>query len=204
MKTTMSDGPTSAPEAPLLDEGLDPRALLAAGWRLEELEWERLQERACEALMAQRRDEADALFAQALKLARASLAANDPRLATSLANQAAALRRQGVADGGRALFDEALAIWDASGPWVEALKEDRKARSATYHLRLESRYKGGYVHFWKERYRTLAAEGRAALLALRDGEAEGGARFGSWRDERPKGFNDARKLLAAVCLLVRP
>ena len=204
----MSDGPTSAPDAPLLgasllDEGLDPRALLAAGWRLEELEWERLQERACEDAAAKRFDVADALFAQALKLARATFANNDPRLATSLANQAVALRRRGAADGGRSLFDEALAIWDAAGPWIEALKEDRKARSATYHLRLESRYKGGYVHFWKERYRARAAEGRDALVALCEEGSREESGLDLWRKDKPAGFNDARKLLAAVRLLAR-
>lgn len=198
----MSDAPTSGPSASVLDEGVDPRALLAAGWRLEELQWERLQENACDKAAAGFFDEADALFGEALKLARAIFGDDDPRLATSLANQAAALRRKGTKDGGAPLFKEALAIWDASGPWVEALKEDRKARSATYHLRLESRYQGGYVHFWKERYRALATEGREALVALRDetkGERPG---LDAWRKDRPVGFNDARKLLAAVRLIL--
>ncbi len=101
----------------------------------------------------------------------------------------------------RALFEEALLAWDASGPWVAALAPERRARSSTFHLRLESKHPGGYAHHSRERYQTLAAEGRAALLALRDGREGEDDRLARWYKERPQGYTDGRKLMAAVLLI---
>ncbi len=191
----MSGAPTSA---------VDPRALEAlirAGWRESDLAWETRQAEAAEHDAAGRHDEAAALWAEALRLARATFAGNDPRLATSLANQAQALRRAGRDEAARALFAEALLAWDASAPWVAALAPERRARSSTFHLRLESKHPGGYAHHSRERYEALAAEGRAALLALRDQQPppfDGPAR---WAKERPEGYTDARKIMAAVLLV---
>ncbi len=191
----MSGAPTSA---------LDPRALEAlirAGWSEAELAWETRQAEAAEHDASGRRDEAAALWAEALRLARETFADNDPRLAASLANQAQALRRAGRDEAARGLFEEALLAWDASGPWVAALAPERRARSSTFHLRLEAKHPGGYDRHSGERYEALAAEGRAALLALRDEKPppyDGPAR---WERERPEGYSDARKLLAAVCLI---
>ncbi|MCH8155848.1 MAG: tetratricopeptide repeat-containing protein, partial [Proteobacteria bacterium] len=88
-----------------------------------------------------------------------------------------------------------------SGPWVAALAPERRARSSTFHLRLEAKHPGGYAHHSRERYQALAAEGRAALLALRDQQPppfDGPAR---WAKERPEGYTDARKIMAAVLLV---
>ncbi len=191
----MSGAPTWAVDPRVLE------ALVRAGWREAELAWETRQAEAAEYDASGRRDRAAALWAEGLRLARATFAGNDPRLAASLANQAQALRRAGRAAAARALFEEALLAWDASGPWVAALAPERRARSSTFHLRLESKHPGGYAHHSRERYETLAAEGRAALLALRDQQPppfDGPAR---WAKERPEGYTDARKLLAAVLLV---
>ena len=182
-------------------EGLDFAALLAAGWSEADITWERLQEEAAEKNQGGDRDATAALWAEALRLARANFAANDPRLATSLANQAHALRQSGNAETATPLLQEALLIWDASGPWIDALEPERRARSSTFHLRLEAKHPGGYARHSRERYEALAAEGRAALLALRDGKlpaVDGPAR---WRREKPEGFTGERKLMAAVFLL---
>ncbi len=191
----MSGAPTSA---------VDPRALEAlirAGWREAELAWERCQERAGERNAAGDLEGAAALWAEGLRLARATFAGNDLRLAASLANQALALRRAGRDEAARALFEEAFVVWDASGPWLAALAPERRARSSTFHLRLEAKHPGGYAHHSRERYQALAAEGRAALLALRDGREGDDDRLARWHRERPEGYTDARKLLAAVCLI---
>ncbi len=191
----MSGAPTSAVDPRVLE------ALIRAGWREAEFAWETRQAEAAEHDAAGRHDEAAALWAEGLRLARATFAANDPRLAASLANQALALRRAGRDQAARALLEEALLAWDASGPWVAALALERRARSSTFHLRLEANHPGGYAHHSQERYQALAAEGRAALLALRDGREGEDDRLTRWHRERPEGYTDARKLLAAVCLI---
>lgn len=191
----MSGAPTSAVDPLVLE------ALLRAGWCEAELAWETRQAEAAEHDAAGRPDAAAALWAEGLRLARETFAGNDPRLATSLANQAQAQRRAGREEPARRLFDEAVLVWDASAPWVAALAPERRARSSTFHLRLESKHPGGYAHHSRERYEALAAEGRAALLALRDEKPppfDGPAR---WRAERPEGYTDARKLIAAVLLV---
>ncbi len=176
-------------------------ALLGAGWRAAELSWEARQQEAAERAAAGAHDDAAALWAEGLRLARASFGNDDPRLATSLANQAQALRRTGQDAAARSLFEEALRVWDGSGPWRAALAPERRARSSTFHLRLESKHPGGYERHSRARYEALAADGRAALIALRDEKPppfDGPAR---WVQDRPEGYSDARKLMAAVLLV---
>jgi hypothetical protein len=190
----MTDSP-----APNHDENqtVDPLALAAAGWREEELQWERLQEQAA----AASDEEAARLWAEALRLARAHFAANDPRLAASLANQAVALRNRGRESLALELLDEALRVWDAAPAWIEAMRPERRARSSTFHLRLESKHKGGYERFSRERYQALAEDGRDATLALKHGEAGAGDRLARWHKHKPEGFTDGRKLMAAALLI---
>ncbi len=176
-------------------------ALLRAGWREAELAWEARQQDAAERAAAGADDEAAALWAEGLRLARESFGNDDPRLATSLANQAQALRRTGRDAAARSLFEEAVLVWDAGGRWRAALAPERRARSSTFHLRLESKHPGGYQRHSRERTETLAAEGRAALIALRDRQPppfDGPAR---WARDRPEGYSDGRKLMAAVLLV---
>jgi len=191
----MSGAPTSAVDPRVLE------ALIRAGWAEAELAWETRQAEAAGHDASGRHDEAAALWAEGLRLARETFAGNDPRLAASLANQAQALRRAGRDQAARALFDEAVLVWDASGPWVAALAPERRARSSTFHLRLESKHPGGYTHHSRERYETLAAEGRAALTALRDGREGGDDRLARWHKERPEGYTDGRTLMAAAFLI---
>ncbi len=194
----MSGGPTSADDAP------GAEALARAGWRDEDLTWEHIQEAAAEALAEGKWDEAAAFWETGLELAREAFEDDDPRLAASLANRAVAARRGGEAAAAAALFDEALAVWARSGPWLEALEPERRARSSLFHLRMERKHPGGYDHHSLARYRALAEEGRAATRALEDGAAPPPGGLARWRRERPPGFTDLRKLLAAVALLAHP
>jgi hypothetical protein len=179
----------------------DSLAALRAGWSEAEALWEARQEAAARHAGGGRDEEAAALWAEALRLARAHFAADDPRLATSLANHAHALRRQGGSGPPEGLFDEAQRVWDSSGPWLEALAPERRARSSLFHLRLEAKHPGGYERHARERYRALAAEGRAAIAALREGGEGAGDRLSRWERERPAGYTDARKLMAAALLI---
>lgn len=193
--------PTSADKRVALP---DAEALARAGWSEAELTWEQVQEAAAEALAAGDWPQAGEYWAVGLDLARKALAPEDPRLAASLANRALALRRAGDDAAAGALFDEARAVWARAGPWVRALAPERRARSSTYHLRLETRYPGGYDRQARARYLALAEEGAGAVEALEGGRAPARGALARWRRERPAGYVDARKLLAAVLLLADP
>ena len=183
-------------------EELPLRALLAAGWQPEELEWERLQESALEAAADGRLDEAAARWAEALRLARELFGDGDPRLATSLGNHAAALRRAGDNELADELFDEGLAVWGRSKAWIEALTPEQRAKSSTFHLRLATKNPGSFERLAQQRYFALAIAGPAELRALKDGEpADYGETLALWRKRKPRNFTDGRKLLAAIALL---
>lgn len=194
----MSAAPTSGGDGPV------PFSPLGGDWSDADAAWESEQYQAAGAAKAGDPSSAAVHWAAALRLARANFAANDPRLATSIANHAAAARYNGHAEEAAQLFEEALRVWDASGPWIGALRPERRARSSLFHLRLESKHPGGYEHHARNRYRALAEEGRAALAALSRGAADSDsreARLARWEQERQAGYGDARKLAAAVLLL---
>lgn len=179
----------------------DPRLLERAGWTNAEVIWEQIQEAAAECERAGEYGEASELWRGALELAHEHLRPGDLRLAASVGNVAVAERRTGTAAAAGRLFDEALALWDGGGRWLESLEPDPRARSSTFHLRLEIKHRSGYDRFPRERFRALAAEGRAVLAARRDRQPDTSDRLRQWRMERPQGFNDRRKLLGAVRLI---
>ena len=179
----------------------DPRLLERAGWTNAEVIWEQIQEAAAESEQAGDHAEALELWRGALDLAREHLRPDDLRVAANLASVAVGERHFGDAVTSQRMFDEALALWDAGDGWVESLKPATLARSSTFHLRLHAKHPGGYDRFPRERYRTLAGEGRAILAARRDGLPDEFDRLDRWRRERADGFSDWRKLLGAVLLV---
>ena len=179
----------------------DPRLLELAGWTNAEVIWEQIQEAAAECTLDGAPAEAADLWRGGLELAREHLAPGDLRVATSLANVALVERTAGDAATANRMLGEALALWDAGKRWIASLKPAAMARSSTFHLRLQAKHPGGYDRFPRERYRTLALEGRAILAARRDGLPDESGRLERWRRERPDGFNDWRKLLGAVLLI---
>ena len=179
----------------------DPGLLERAGWTNAEVIWEQIQEAAAERARADDRSEASELWRGALELAREHLPPGDLRVATSVANLAVAERLAGDAPAAQRTIEEALALWDAGDRWVESLEPITFARSSTFHLRLRIKHPGGYDRLPRERFRTLAAEGRTILAARRDGLPAATDRLERWRRERPDGFNDWRRLLGAVLLI---
>lgn len=173
------------------------------GWSETDGTWEGLQELAAEHAAAGRLEEAGALWSQALFEARQAFTTQDPRLATSIANHAFMLRRKGDEEAAGKLFGEATQIWDSSGPWIWNLKIERKARSSLYHLRMEAKHWETYDATKRKRFQNFAEEGRAALAALAANEAAGNRGLSRWWPEKTPYTSDARKLLAAVLLMVR-
>lgn len=179
--------------------------LISAGWGEADLEWERLSEDALSALALGRIDDAGNGFATALRLARAEFAANDPRLAASLSNQAAAvaaLDSEMAAGQTRAAARQA---WTACDGWVEKMTAPRTARSSMFHLRMERLHRPAYEERWRVKGRELLADVREDVcvgdaLELVDRE-QAAARLERWHRERPVTLSDPRKLMAAVILL---
>ena len=171
----------------------DPAALERAGWTNAEVIWEQVQEAAAECERAGESVEAAELWqGAAVDLAREHLPDGDLRVATSVANLAVAERWAGDSEAAaRRVRRGAIALWDAGGEWVESLAPVARARSSTFHLRLESKHPGAYDRFPRERYRRLAREGREVLVARRDGrpDRDGPARTVAAASV-PPGFND--------------
>ncbi len=177
--------------------------LVAAGWSEADLEWERLCEAALLDLAEGREEEARAGFAAALRLARAGFAANDPRLAASLTNQAAAVA---TADGGGGTVRAAaVQAWATCESWIAKMTAPRTARSSMFHLRMERLHRQAYEERWRVRGRELLADLRGQVRAGEDlelvGPSEAAARLARWHRERPVTLSDPRKLMAAVILL---
>ena len=196
----MSDDPKQVSET-ISTSIHDPAALERAGWTNAEVIWEQIQEAAAERERAGDPKEAEELWRGAFDVGREHFHSSDLRLATSVANLGVGARRAGDAEVAARRLDEALRRWDEGEEWLEALVPEARARSSTFHLRLESKHPGGYDRFPRERFRTLAREGRAVLAARRDGRPDASDRLARWRRERPAGFNDWRRLLGAVLLV---
>jgi len=188
----------------LASETLTFEQLASAGWREAHLEWEHASEAAMERLAANDVGGAGAKMAEAVRIANAGFAPDDPRLATSLANHGAALVHAGAANlSGRTLTD-AVRIWQDCDSWIATMTAPRVARSSLFHLRMEQRHRPAYEARWRIKWAELAAEARerigAGAFTLIPAE-QAGECLARWRRERPAMLNDTRKLMAAVFLL---
>jgi hypothetical protein len=194
----MSGGPISVPD-------WSNHELIVAGWARHDLAWEEHAAAHCAALASSSEAEALAHSGACLLRARESLAADDPRLATSLANHAASLARRGdsAAPG---LWREARDAWPRSKSWISAMSAPRVARSSLFHMRMEQRHRDTYEERWRLKWRDMAEEAGARLLAADPAgpadPAAAAAALARWRRECPAMLNDTRKLMAATLLLL--
>ncbi|XSG81501.1 MAG: hypothetical protein ACPW61_10505 [Methyloligella sp. ZOD6] len=211
---SMSGEPISAPETAKsseLEESWTIQELINAGWREADLDWENAAARTVQALARGDTDSAKDAAGAALRLARESFDAIDPRLGTSLANYGACLWLAGDRQGLRPLVQTALETWRASGPWIARLTAPRVARSSMFHLRMEALHRDTYRARWQQRWQEIAADAAGRLQALNDGLAAGDTpaldvpaetMLATWKRERPAMLNDTRKLLGAGLLLL--
>ena len=173
----------------------------ADAWTDADADWERLQVTAAEAFAAGDLISAGATWAAALRTARASFEADDPRLATSLANYATALHQRGDLVPAR-LWQESLEVWDKAPAWLARQRFVRGARSSMLHLRLEAKHPGAYDVNLRRRCETLLRAARAAtatLAAGAPGQAPDRAAVQAFRGAR---YDAMRKVLAAAHLLI--
>lgn len=188
MKTSMSRKLTSACERTAALEHLERH-----GWTNAELIWEQIQEEAATVWLGGDEDEAMELWQGALEITDEHFAPHDLRRVTSRLN----------ASAGSVDTEVAARDWEKGESWVSSLKPVVRARSSMFHLRLRTKHPGAYDDPDLEAYRVLARRGLDQL------HGEHGAdgfrqRVVLWQAQKPRGFNDYRKLLAAVLLLRYP
>jgi hypothetical protein len=173
----------------------------ADAWTDADADWERLQLAAADAFADSDLTSAVATWAAALRTARASFEADDPRVATSLANYATALHEKGHPVPVK-LWQEALEIWDKAPAWLARQRFVRGARSSMFHLRLEAKHPDAYDVNLRRRAETLLRTARAAtakLAAGAPGQAPDRAAVQAFRGGR---YDAMRKVLAAAHLLI--
>lgn len=187
--------PTSEPENTASIEHLE-----RCGWSNAELIWEQIQEAAAQAWLLGDEDEASALWQGALEVADEHFAPQDTRRVTSRVNAAAGFQS---GDGNSGAPPDAAREWLESEAWVSDLKPFVRARSSTFHLRLRAKHPGAYDRTDKELYRNLFQQGLNQLRGTHD-KSRFRQRVARWHEQKPSGFNDYRKLLAAVLLLRCP
>ncbi len=179
--------------------------LISAGWTPEDLEWEGKAEAGMACLATGDDFRAGERFANMVRIANEGFAADDPRLATSLANHGAALVASGQAGSSGLSIRDARRIWRDCEPWIARMTAPRVARSSLFHMRMEQRHRAEYEARWRVRWAELFEEARGRVGD--DGSlelvtpAEAGERLARWRRERPAMLNDTRKLMAAAILL---
>jgi hypothetical protein len=197
----MCAAPTS--EAKPSQESWSAAELIKAGWRETDLVWERVCARRLEHLSKDDTQAASEDSAEALRLARASFAADDPRLGTSLANHAHTLRAAGKGAAADDLLKEAQTVWSRSPAWIAAMTAPRVARSSMFHMRMEQRHRDTYEERWQGKWQELADEVQKKLSVMNseNRKEDAGAALARWRRECPAMLNDTRKLMAAAILL---
>ena len=109
-------------------------------------------------------EEAYAAWRSAAAIARA-FAADDPRRAASRTHLALCHAAGCNAAAARRAFRRALLAWAAADAWVARMAIPQRARSSSFHLRLEAKHPGGYDAIARAGYVRLLGAGRAAALA---------------------------------------
>lgn len=176
-------------------------AARAAGWRDCDLDWERLQECALDALRQRNLSLAVRNWRRAWILAFLQFRRDDPRFATSTANLGLVARLSGRERVARRRFAAALRQWGAVPDFIGSMVIARRGRSSLFHLQMEAVHWSAY----DQRLRTLAMQ-LAADTALRldlasHGQPTPGQRCNRWPGEKPATFDDLRKFLGAALLV---
>ncbi len=174
----------------------------AAGWKKSDLLWEAEFARAAELFVIGESESANLLWARALRRARRGFDSDDPRLAASLANCAAALRAKGRKKQSEKMFAEAKTTLARCGEWIARARPEQTARSSVHHFRMEVKNRAVYRENFRNRLRAFAEEAAVAVCRLEKTEnAPLAVSLARWQKEKPPICGDSRKLLAAVLLL---
>jgi hypothetical protein len=161
-----------------------------------DLAWEGYQERAAIAFRAGDPITSSRLWTAALDIAEKHFGRGDPRLASSLTNQALVMRRRRHDYQAQKRFREALDVWDDSWRWIHLMTPGRTAGGAPRSDHLD--IYGRDARAW---FNALAQQGRAATEALERHDALRANGLDEWFAIKPKRMSDLRRLLGAVLLI---
>jgi hypothetical protein len=161
-----------------------------------DLAWERYQEQAAIAFRAGDPINSSRLWAAALDIAEKHFGRGDPRLASSLTNQALVMRRRRLDYQAQKLFREALDVWDDSWRWIHLMTPGGTAGGASRSDCLD--VYGRDARAW---FNALAQQGRTATEALERHDRLPANGLEEWFAIKPKRMGDLRRLLGAVLLI---
>ena len=161
-----------------------------------DLAWERYQEQAAIAFRAGDPITSSRLWAAALDLAEKHFGRGDPRLASSLTNQALVMRRRRQDYQAQKLFRDALDVWDDSWRWIHLMTPGRAPGDTRRSDHLD--IYGRDARAW---FNALAHQGRAATEAIERQDALPAGGLDEWFAIKPKRMGDLRRLLGAVLLI---
>lgn len=168
----------------------------AASGFAADLAWERAQEQAAIAWRAGDPITPTRLWAAALDIAEKRFGRGDPRLASSLTNNALVMRRRRQDYQAKRMFQDALEAWDDSWRWIHLMTPDRAPDGARRSDHLD--IYGRDARAW---FNALARQGRAATMALERHDRLPASGLDEWFEIKPKRMSDLRKLLGAVLLI---
>ena len=172
-----------------------------AGWRDCDLDWERLQERALEALRNGRPALAARLWRRGWLLAVLHFRRDDPRHATSLANLGLAARLAGRERLARRRYAAALKRWAGAPGWIGRMTSARRGRSSLFHLQMEAAHWAAYDQSLRAEALRTARDAADHLDAAARGLPPPGRLCDRWPGEKPAIFDDLRKFLGAALLI---
>lgn len=173
-----------------------PSDVATAAALAADLAWERYQEQAAIAFRAGDPINPPRLWAAALDIAEKHFGRGDPRLASSLTNQALAMRRRRLDYQAQKLFREALDVWDDSWRWIHLMTSGRPSDAARRSDQLDV-----YSRDARAWFNALARQGRTATMALERYDEPPTRGLDEWFALKPSRMSDLRRLLGAVLLI---
>ena len=187
--------------SPAYNNYLPVASVIADVWTDADTDWEFRQEQAAVCVVEGHLVEAGRIWREAHDLARGCFSDDDPRLASSVANCGFYAAYDGDQSTAAGMYAEAVQLWEGAAEWIDAMKVERRARSSTFHLRMETRHWNTYEQAQRRQQAVLGVEGKAAIRALIDKSPLRYNGFSRWQREKPSQLTDFRKLLSAVLLV---
>lgn len=160
--------------------------------------WERCAERAALAYRTGDTSASARLWAEALEIAEQHFGRGDPRLATSLTNQALVMRRRRLDYQAKQLFERALGVWEDSWRWIYLMTPGHPWID---HQQEHSDQLAVYDQGARTYFTALTERGRRATIALERYDELPAGGLDEWLEIKPRRPSDLRKLLAAVLLI---
>jgi hypothetical protein len=194
-KTSREEGAVAHANSIVRGASATPSAASAVA-SAADLAWERYQEQAAIAYRAGDPITPSRLWAAALDIAENHFGRGDPRLASSLTNQALVMRRRRHDYQAQKLLRDALDVWDDSWRWIHLMTPDHAARGTRRSDHLD--IYGRDARAW---FNALARQGRAATMALEHRDELPANGLDEWFALKPKRMSDLRRLLGAVLLI---